>query len=66
MTLKITDDNLNELDEFLHNYQSKSIDWYIFVHDKDYVEVDKNCIWIKIPESYDEFYTLWSGVFDDS
>lgn len=60
MTLKITDDNLNELDEFLHDYRSKSIDWYIFVHDEDYVEVDKNCVWIKIPESYEKFYTLWS------
>lgn len=60
MTLKITDDNLNELDEFLHDYRSKSIDWYIFVHDEDYVEVDKNCLWIKIPESYEKFYTLWS------
>ena len=60
MTLKITDDNLNELDEFLHDYRSKSIDWYIFVHDEDYVEVDKNCAWIKIPESYEKFYTLWS------
>ena len=60
MTLKITDDNLNELDEFLRSHQGKSIDWYIFVHDKDYAEVDKNCIWIKIPESYDKFYTLWS------
>lgn len=60
MTLKITDDNLNELDNFLHNHQNKSIDWYIFVHDKDYVEVDENCVWIKIPESYSKVYSLWS------
>lgn len=60
MTLKITDDNLDKLDDFLCNHQNKSINWYIFVHDKDYVEVDKNCIWIKIPESYDKFYALWS------
>lgn len=60
MTLKITDDTLNDLDEFLHNHQHKYIDWYIFVHDEDYVEVDENCMWIKIPESYDKFYSLWS------
>ena len=60
MTLKITDDNLNELDEFLRVHQGESINWYIFVHDKDYVEVDGNCIWIKIPESYDKVYALWS------
>ena len=60
MSLKITDDNLNELDDFLHGHQSKSIDWYIFVHDRDYVEVDEHRVWIKIPESYSEFYTLWS------
>lgn len=60
MSLKITDDNLNELDDFLHGHQNKSISWYVFVHDEDYVEVDEHCIWIKIPESYNEFYTLWS------
>lgn len=63
MTLKITDDNLNDLDEFLRNHEHKYIDWYIFVHDKDYVEVDRNCMWIKIPESYDKFYALWSKGF---
>lgn len=60
MSLKITDDNLNELDDFLHSHQNKSIGWYVFVHDEDYVEVDEHCIWIKIPKSYSEFYTLWS------
>lgn len=60
MTLKITDDNLNELDDFLCTHQNESIDWYIFAHDKDYIEVDKNCVWIKIPESCYKVYTLWS------
>lgn len=60
MTLKITDDNLNELDEFLRVHQGESTNWYIFVHDKDYVEVDGNCTWIKIPESCDKVYALWS------
>lgn len=60
MSLKITDDNLNELDDFLRSHQNKSIDWYIFVHDRDYVELDKHCVWIKIPESYSESYTLWA------
>lgn len=60
MSLKITDDNLNELDEFLRSHQSKSTDWYIFVHDEDYVEVDKHCVWIKIPKSCYKVYTLWS------
>lgn len=60
MTLKITDDNLNELDDFLRKHQNKSIDWYIFVHDEDYVEVDEHCVWIKIPKSCYKVYTLWS------
>lgn len=60
MSLKITDDNLNELDEFLRSHQSKSTDWYIFVHDEDYVEVDEHCVWIKIPKSCYKVYTLWS------
>lgn len=60
MTLKITDDNLNEIDDFLRKHQNKSIDWYIFVHDKDYVEVDEHCVWIKIPKSCYKVYTLWS------
>lgn len=60
MSLKIMDDNLNELDDFLRIHQNNSIDWYIFVHDKDYVEVDENCVWIKIPESYSKVYSLWS------
>ena len=60
MTLKITDDNLNELDDFLRSHQSKSTDWYIFVHDEDYVEVDEHCVWIKIPKSCYKVYTLWS------
>ena len=60
MILQITDDNLNELDEFLRSQQSKSTDWYIFVHDEDYVEVDKHCVWIKIPKSCYKVYTLWS------
>ena len=59
MSLKITDDNLNELDDFLCTHQNESIDWYIFAHDKDYVEVDKHCVWIKIPESCYKVYTLW-------
>lgn len=59
MTLKITDDNLNELDEFLRSHRGKSIEWYIFVHDKDYVEVDENCVWIKIPASYNKVYSCW-------
>lgn len=60
MTLKIKDDNLNELDDFLRTHQNESIDWYIFAQDKDYVEVDENCVWIKIPESCYKVYTLWS------
>ena len=60
MSLKITDDNLNELDEFLRSHQSKSTDWYVFVHDKDYVELDEHCVWIKIPKSCYKVYTLWS------
>lgn len=60
MSLKITDDNLNELDEFLRSHQSKSTDWYIFIHDEDYVEVDEHCVWIKIPKSCYKVYTLWS------
>lgn len=60
MSLKITDDNLNELDDFLRSHQNKSIDWYIFVHDRDYVELDKHCVWIKIPKSCYKVYTLWS------
>lgn len=60
MTLKIKDDNLNELDDFLRTHKNDSTDWYIFVHDKDYIEVDKNCVWIKIPESCYKVYTLWS------
>lgn len=60
MTLKITDDNLKELDDFLRSYQSKSTDWYVFVHDKDYVELDGHCVWIKIPKSCYKVYTLWS------
>lgn len=60
MSLKITDDNLNELDDFLRKHQNKSIDWYIFVHDEDYVEVDEHCVWIKIPKSCYKVYTLWS------
>lgn len=61
MTLKITDDNLNELDDFLRAHQNESIDWYIFAHDKDYVEVDEHCVWIKIPKSCYKVYTLWSA-----
>lgn len=60
MSLKITDDNLNELDDFLRKHQNKSIDWYIFVHGEDYVEVDEHCVWIKIPKSCYKVYTLWS------
>ena len=60
MSLKITDDNLNELDDFLRSHQSKSKDWYVFVHDKDYVELDEHCVWIKIPKSCYKVYTLWS------
>lgn len=60
MSLKITDDNLNELDGFLRSHQSKSTDWYVFVHDKDYVELDEHCVWIKIPKSCYKVYTLWS------
>ena len=60
MTLKITDDNLKELDDFLRSHQSKSTDWYVFVHDKDYVELDEHCVWIKIPKSCYKVYTLWS------
>lgn len=60
MSLKIIDDNLNELDDFLRSHQDKSNDWYIFVHDEDYVEVDENCVWIKIPKSCYKVYTLWS------
>lgn len=61
MSLKITDDNLNELDDFLRKHQNKSIDWYIFVHGEDYVEVDEHCVWIKIPKSCYKVYTLWSN-----
>lgn len=60
MSLKITDDNLKELDDFLRSHQSKSTDWYVFVHDKDYVELDGHCVWIKIPKSCYKVYTLWS------
>lgn len=60
MSLKITDDNLNELDDFLRKHQNKSIGWYIFVHDEDYVEVDEHCVWIRIPKSCYKVYTLWS------
>lgn len=60
MTLKITDDNLKELDDFLLSHQRKSVDWYVFVHDMDYVEVDEHCVWIKIPKSCYKVYTLWS------
>ena len=60
MRLKITDDNLKELDDFLRSHQSKSTDWYVFVHDKDYVELDEYCVWIKIPKSCYKVYTLWS------
>lgn len=60
MSLKITDDNLKELDDFLRSHQNKSTDWYVFVHDKDYVELDEHCVWIKIPKSCYKVYTLWS------
>lgn len=60
MSLKITDDNLKELDDFLRTHHNESIDWYILAHDKDFIEMDKNCIWIKIPESCYKVYTLWS------
>lgn len=60
MSLKITDGNLNELDDFLRSHQSKCTDWYVFVHDKDYVELDEHCVWIKIPKSCYKVYTLWS------
>lgn len=60
MSLKITGDNLKELDDFLRSHQSKSTDWYVFVHDKDYVELDEHCVWIKIPKSCYKVYTLWS------
>lgn len=60
MSLKITDDNLKELDDFLRSHQIKSTDWYVFVHDKDYVELDEHCVWIKIPKSCYKVYTLWS------
>lgn len=60
MSLKITDDNLKELDDFLRSHQSKSTDWYVFVHDKDYVELDEHCVWIKIPKSCYKVYTPWS------
>ena len=33
MGLKVTSDNLEELEDFLRSRQNKSVDWYIFAHD---------------------------------
>ena len=43
MTLKITDDNLNELDEFLLSHRNTSTEWFVVVHSENYVEIDKAC-----------------------
>lgn len=59
MSLKITDDNLNELDDFLLCRQNTSTEWFVVVHSESYVEIDKECEQIKIPHSSDVIYELW-------
>lgn len=59
MTLKITDDNLNELDDFLLSRKNTSTEWFVVVHSENYVEIDKVCEQIKIPHSSDVIYELW-------
>lgn len=59
MTLKITDDNLKELDEFLLSRRNASIEWVVVVHSENYVEIDKECEQIKIPHSSDVIYELY-------
>ena len=59
MTLKITDNNLDELDEFLRKHQNIQTEWFVVVHSENYVEIDKACEQIKIPHSSDVIYELW-------
>ena len=59
MSLKITDDNLNELDDFLLSRQNTSTEWFVVVHSENYVEIDKVGGQIKIPHSSDVIYELW-------
>lgn len=59
MILKITDDNLNELDDFLHSHQNTQTEWFVVVHSENYVEIDTVDEQIKIPYSSDIIYELW-------
>lgn len=59
MSLKITDDNLNELDEFLRRHQNITTEWFVVVHSENYVEIDAVDEQIKIPQSSDVIYELW-------
>ena len=61
MGLKVTSDNLEELEDFLRSRQNKSVDWYIFAHDEGYVELDNHDVWIKIPQSCSRLLALWSN-----
>lgn len=61
MSLKITDDNLNELDDFLLSHQNTPTEWLIVVHSEDYVEIDKVCEQIKIPHSSEVIYELYQN-----
>lgn len=61
MTLKITDDNLNELDDFLLSRQNTSTKWHVVVHSENYVEIDNVDGQIKIPYSSDVIYELWEN-----
>lgn len=59
MILKITDDNLNELDEFLRRHQNITTEWFVVVHSENYVEIDTVDEQIKIPHSSEVIYALW-------
>lgn len=61
MMLKITDDNLNELDEFLLSHQNTPTEWFVVPHSENYVEIDKECEQIKIPHSSDVTYELYQN-----
>ena len=61
MGLKVTSDNLEELEDFLRSRQNKFVDWYIFAHDEGYVELDNHDVWIKIPQSCSRLFALWSN-----
>jgi hypothetical protein len=59
MILQITDDNLNELDEFLGRHQNITTEWVVVVHSENYVEIDTVDEQIKIPHSSEVIYALW-------